>query len=152
MQLTALRDFRPAEIRANPILQVLPRGMRYSLATATSIDLFVCEVAAHSRLRVEVVAESSDPALPAAAIHNLPAFGVAKTLRRARFIADLARGIDPSAIVVQQHLPSAAAVARSCARPSFCKSIISCGHRGARDGRARFRNGVIRARSIRSPA
>lgn len=84
--------------------------MRYSLATATSIDLFVCEVAAHSRLRVEVVAESSDPALPAAAIHNLPAFGLAKTLRRARFIADLARGIDPSAIVVQQHLPSAAAV------------------------------------------
>jgi len=84
--------------------------MRYSIAAATSIDLFVCEVAAHSRFRVEIVAECGDPALPATAIHNLPAFGVANTLRRARFIADLARGLAPSAIVVQQHLPSASAV------------------------------------------
>ncbi|HEY1944656.1 MAG TPA: glycosyltransferase family 4 protein [Roseiarcus sp.] len=93
-----------------PILQVLPRGMRYSLAAATSIDLFVSEVAAHSRFRVEIVAESSRPALPAAAIHNLPAYGVANTMRRAHFIAGLARGLEPSAIVVQQHLPSASGV------------------------------------------
>lgn len=84
--------------------------MRYSLAAATSIDLFVCEVAAHSRFRVEIVAEMGEPALPAAAIHNLPAYGVANTLRRARFIAGLARGLAPSAIVVQQHLPSASGV------------------------------------------
>ena len=84
--------------------------MRYSLAAATSIDLFVCEVAAHSRFRVEIVAESGQPALPAAAIHNLPAYGVANTMRRARFIAGLARGLEPSAIVVQQHLPSASGV------------------------------------------
>lgn len=81
--------------------------MRYSLAAATSIDLFVCEVAAHSRFRVEVVAESASAALPAAAIHNLPAYGVASTLRRAHFVASLARSLEPSAIVVQQHLPSA---------------------------------------------
>ncbi len=84
--------------------------MRYSLAAATSIDLFVCEVAAYSRYRVEIVAESSKPALPAAAIHNLPAYGVANTMRRAHFIAGLARGLEPSAIVVQQHLPSASGV------------------------------------------
>ncbi|MGO4870473.1 MAG: glycosyltransferase family 4 protein [Roseiarcus sp.] len=84
--------------------------MRYSRAGATSIDLFVCEVVAHSRFRVEVVAESGDHALPAAAIHDLPSFAMANTLRRARFIADLAQRIEPSAIVVQQHLPSAAAV------------------------------------------
>jgi glycosyltransferase involved in cell wall biosynthesis len=84
--------------------------MCYSLAAATSIDLFVCEVAAHSRFRVEIVAETGQPALPAAAIHNLPAYGLANTLRRSRFIAGLARGLQPSAIVVQQHLPSASGV------------------------------------------
>ncbi len=84
--------------------------MRYSQASATSIDLFVCEVAAHSRFRVEIVAESGEPALPATAIHHLPAYGIANTMRRARFIAELARGLEPSAIVVQQHLPSASAV------------------------------------------
>lgn len=84
--------------------------MRYSLAAATSIDLFVCEVAAHSRFRVEIVAESAQPALPAAAIHHLPAYSLANTVRRARFIAGLARGLEPSAIVVQQHLPSASGV------------------------------------------
>jgi glycosyltransferase involved in cell wall biosynthesis len=81
--------------------------MRYSLAAATSIDLFVCEVAAHSRFRVEIVAETGPSALPAAAIHNLPVYGVANTLRRAHFVANLARTLEPSAIVVQQHLPSA---------------------------------------------
>ena len=54
--------------------------MCYSVAAATSIDLFVCEVAAHSRFRVEIVAETGLPALPAAAIHNLPAYGLANTL------------------------------------------------------------------------
>ena len=84
--------------------------MRYSLGAATSIDLFVCEVAAHSRFRVEIVAEAGSPALPAAAIHNLPVYRVANTLRRARFVANLARSVEPQAIVVQQHLPSAAAL------------------------------------------
>lgn len=91
--------------------------MRYSEASATSIDLFVCEVAAHSRFRVEIVAESGEPALPAAAIHDLPAFGVANTVRRARFVARLARGLHPSAIVVQQHLPSASEVSARTTAP-----------------------------------
>lgn len=89
--------------------------MHYSHAAATSIDLFVCEVTAHSRFRVEIVAELGDPALPASAIHNLPDFGVANTLRRARFVAALARALEPAVLVVQQHLPSAAAV-RALAR------------------------------------
>jgi len=103
--------------REAPILQVLPRGMRYSVAAATSIDLFVSEVAAHSRFRVEVVAETGAPSLAAAAIHNLPSYRLANTLRRARFIAALAQQMRPCAIVMQQHLPSAAAVRARVAAP-----------------------------------
>jgi len=95
---------------ARLILQVLPRGMRYGLAAATSIDLYVSEMAAHSRFRVEVVAECGDPPLPAAAVHVLPRFPFAETQRRARRIAALAHALSPSAVVVQQHLPSAAAL------------------------------------------
>ena len=110
MELDALRSWSSSRVGGRPILQVLPRGMRYSLGRATSIDLFVCELAAHSRFRVEIVAEAADPVLPAAAIHHLPAFGLANTLRRASFVAGLARGLEPAALIVQQHLPSAAAI------------------------------------------
>lgn len=87
--------------------------MRYSGVGATSIDLFVSEMAAHSRYRVEVIAECPREALPAGAVHELPAFAIANTLRRARVVAELARAIKPDCLLMQQHLPSAAA---ACAR------------------------------------
>jgi glycosyltransferase involved in cell wall biosynthesis len=107
-----LGTLQGAELRDEPrrILQVLPRGMRYSRTLATSVDLFVCELAAHSRFRVEVLAEAGENALPAAAVHELPRFALAKTLRRARLVAGLARELQPSLVIVQQHLPSAAAI------------------------------------------
>jgi glycosyltransferase involved in cell wall biosynthesis len=92
------------------ILQVLPRGMRYARAAATSIDLYVSEMATHSRFRVEVMAESDDRPLPAAAIHPLPRFAFAETERRSRVVAALVDSLRPAAVVVQQHLPSAAAL------------------------------------------
>lgn len=105
------------EAAACRILQVLPRGMRYGKAAATSIDLYVSEMAAHSRFRVEVVAECAGSPLPAAAVHVLPRFAYAETLRRARRIASLARTLSPSAVVVQQHLPSAAALTARIGAP-----------------------------------
>ncbi|MGA2491437.1 MAG: glycosyltransferase family 4 protein [Roseiarcus sp.] len=92
------------------ILQVLPRGMRYARTAATSIDLYVSEMATHSRFRVEVMAESSDRPLPATAIHALPRFAFAETQRRSRLVAALVDSLRPAAVVVQQHLPSAAAL------------------------------------------
>jgi glycosyltransferase involved in cell wall biosynthesis len=119
--------------------------MSYSLAAATSIDLFVCEVAAHSRFRVEIVAEARLPALPAAAIHNLPAYGVANTLRRARFIANLARGLEPSAIIIQQHLPSASSVRALTQAP-----IILQKHNFLRlPRRAKWARDISQARRVR---
>jgi len=84
--------------------------MRYGAAAATSIDLYVSEMAAHSRFHVEVVAECGDPPLPAAEVHVLPQFAFAQTQRRARRIAALTDSLSPAAVVVQQHLPSAAAL------------------------------------------
>ena len=92
------------------ILQVLPRGMRYAQGAATSIDLYVSEMAAHSRFRVEVIAELSDRPLPAAAVYALPRFAFAETQRRSRRVAALVESLRPAAVVVQQHLPSAAAL------------------------------------------
>ena len=92
------------------ILQVLPRGMRYARSAATSIDLYVSEMAAHSRFRVEVMAECDGSPLPAAAVHVLPRFAFAETQRRSRRIAALVESLRPAAVVVQQHLPSAAAL------------------------------------------
>ena len=100
-----------------PVLQVLPRGMRYSIASATSIDLFVSEVVAHSSLRMEVVAESCKEPLAAPAVHDLPDFRFANTIRRAMSVAAIARRMKPVAIVVQQHLPSAAAIAARVKAP-----------------------------------
>ena len=98
------------EAAACAVLQVLPRGMRYTQSAATSIDLYVSEMAAHSRFRVEVVAELSDRPLPAAAVHALPRFAFAETQRRSRRVAALVESLRPAAVVVQQHLPSAAAL------------------------------------------
>jgi glycosyltransferase involved in cell wall biosynthesis len=105
------------EAAAWRILQVLPRGMRYTQSAATSIDLYVSEIAAHSRFRVEVMAESSDRPLPAAAFHALPRFAFAETQRRSRRVAALVESLRPAAVVVQQHLPSAAALRARIAAP-----------------------------------
>jgi len=85
--------------------------MNYSLRKASSIDLFVSEVAAASRLAIEIVAEADDPPLPAAKLHRLPRYPFAQTFFRARYVAALTEEIAPRLIVVQQHLPSAAAIA-----------------------------------------
>jgi glycosyltransferase involved in cell wall biosynthesis len=112
------------------ILQVLPRGMRYGRSAATSIDLYVSEMATHSRFRVEVVAECDGSPLPAAAVHGLPRFAFAETQRRARRIASLTNALSPSAVVVQQHLPSAATLAARIGAP-----VILQKHNFLRDSR-----------------
>jgi len=112
------------------ILQVLPRGMCYRRSAATSIDLYVSEMATHSRFRVEVVAECDGSPLPAAAVHALPRFAFAETQRRARRIAFLTQALSPAAVVVQQHLPSAAALTARVGAP-----IILQKHNFLRDSR-----------------
>ena len=85
--------------------------MRYSRAGATSIDLFVCEVVAHSRFRVEVVAECERSRFAGGGHSRSAEFRHRRTLGVAPASSRIWRkAIEPSAIVVQQHLPSAAAL------------------------------------------
>ena len=91
--------------------------MAYSSRAATSIDLFVSEIVAHSRFRNVVIAEFSEPRLAAERVVDLPLYGFANSLRRAGFVARAVREIDPAVLVVQQHLPTAAAIAARVSCP-----------------------------------
>ena len=100
------------------IWHVLPRGMRHDIVGATSIDLYVSEMAAKSRYPTRIYAHHGDEPLPAADLKRLPEFRIADTFRRARYIAREARGPDaPDVVIVQQHLPCAARIARSIDAP-----------------------------------
>jgi len=130
--------------RQRPLFHILPRGMTFSRDGASSIDLFVSEVAAHSRFPIEIVAEFRAPALPAKVLHPLPAYPFAEGSRRARFVAALARARDPRLLIVQQHLPSAAAIGRRVAQP-----ILLQRHNFLRPPRPGWLGGFARARHAR---
>ena len=106
-----------ATLARQVICHILPRGMRYSSNGATSIDLFVSEMAAHSRYRVEVIAEFAQAPLAAGALHPLPSYRFANSWRRARTIGRALAAINPAAVLVQQHLPSAAMVSARTQAP-----------------------------------
>lgn len=99
------------------VWHVLPRGMRFDRDNATSIDLFVSEVAAHSRFSTRIFAEHSGEPLPAADLIRLPQHRLADTFQRARFVARHAARERAALILVQQHLPCAAAIASRVSGP-----------------------------------
>ena len=99
------------------IWYVLPRGMRFDAERPTSIDLFVSEIVTNSTFDSTVYAEIGPTSLPSPRLEPLPSPVFASTLRRASWIAKAARRSKPELIVVQQHLPSAAAIARRVASP-----------------------------------
>jgi len=99
------------------LCHVLPRGMRYSYSTATSIDLFVSEMVQYSRQNNMVIAERAADPLPAPALVEMPSYKVARTLRRTRFIAEKIAKFEPDVVIVQQHLPSASLINRQVTRP-----------------------------------
>lgn len=96
---------------------VLPRGMRYNRADATSIDLFVSEMAENSRHSTTIFADYAGVPLPARELWHLPSHGFADTFRRATYVARQALRKKPDIVVVQQHLPAAGAIASLIAAP-----------------------------------
>ena len=94
--------------------------MRYDRSLPTSIDLFVSEIVARSRFQSTVLAEPTADPLAAPRLLPLPGSGFAATLRRAlavsRYVRSNERG-EPRLLVVQQHVPSAAAIARRARVP-----------------------------------
>jgi glycosyltransferase involved in cell wall biosynthesis len=96
------------------IFQVMPREMYFGPSRATSIDLCVRDLVEHSRYRhsTTIFAETAPDAFGGFHIEALPKAGRATTFTRANLVARAIRHQMPDLVVVQQHLPTAAAIAR----------------------------------------
>jgi glycosyltransferase involved in cell wall biosynthesis len=96
------------------IFQVMPRAMYFGPSRATSIDLCVRDLITHSRYRegTTVFAEETPDAYANFNLEPLPKAGRAATFTRARHVARAIRRAKPHVVIVQQHLPTAAAIAR----------------------------------------
>jgi glycosyltransferase involved in cell wall biosynthesis len=101
------------QLTAPKIFQVMPRGMYFGKSRATSIDLCVRDLMLASRRRQDalIYAEEVDDPFRDFAINPLPSSGKASSYHRAKFVAAQARRLKPDIIIVQQHLPTAAAIA-----------------------------------------
>jgi glycosyltransferase involved in cell wall biosynthesis len=100
-------------VSAPALFQVLPRKMYFGTAKATSIDLSIRDLCLASAYAASttIVAETVRDPFPGFNICAFPKAGRAVTLRRAHYVGCLARKLAPNLIVVQQHLPTAAAIA-----------------------------------------
>jgi glycosyltransferase involved in cell wall biosynthesis len=99
--------------RGPSIFQVMPRGMYFGPSRATSIDLCVRDLSLASAFcaSTTIFAEAVTDPFPGFAILDLPHALRAATFTRANYVGRLAKQLFPDVIVVQQHLPTAAAIA-----------------------------------------
>jgi len=95
------------------IFQVMPRGMNFGACRATPIDLCIRDLVAYSWFRgaTRIFAEDAEDHFSGFALDDLPKTKLFKTFRRANHVAAAARLVKPDVIIVQQHLPTAAAIA-----------------------------------------
>jgi len=107
------RDVRQPD-RPLSVFQVMPRNMYFGASRATSIDLCVRDLVASSRYRstTRILAEEIGDLFPGFSIEPLPLQARAATFARANHVARAAHRNPPDIIIVQQHLPTAAAIAR----------------------------------------
>jgi glycosyltransferase involved in cell wall biosynthesis len=107
------RDVRQPD-RPLSVFQVMPRNMYFGASRATSIDLCVRDLVASSRYRstTRILAEEIADLFPGFSIEPLPSQARAATFARANHVARAAHRDPPDIIIVQQHLPTAAAIAR----------------------------------------
>lgn len=105
------------------IFQVMPRNMHFGASGASSIDLCVRDLVSASRFRetTKIFAEKCEDYFPGFNLDWLPHAAYSSTAARARHIARVALREQPDVIIVQQHLPTAAAIARWL---PHCKVIL----------------------------
>ena len=98
------------------IFFVMPRQMYFGAAQATSIDLCVRDLIKASRFAIsaQVIAEAVEDEFEGVTVHPFPPSASSATRSRARYVASLAAEAKPDVIVVQQHLPTASAIASRC--------------------------------------
>ncbi len=106
-------QLRRSSQRPLSIFHVMPRGMYFGRSRATSIDLCVRDLVAASRFcgSTTILAEPVADAFEDVALLGLPSASRCVIFARANRVARFARMQRPDLIVVQQHLPTAAAIA-----------------------------------------
>ncbi len=111
-------DHRPSRRGGDQlhIFHVMPRGMYFGTSQATSIDLCARDLIRASRFAnsTHVFAEAIADAFEGVAVHAFPRATISATRSRAKHVADVAAARKPDIIIVQQHLPTASAIARRC--------------------------------------
>jgi glycosyltransferase involved in cell wall biosynthesis len=100
-------------VAAFSVFHVMPRDMHFGPTRATSIDLCVRDMVAASRFaaRTKIFADRLACPFRGFDLDYLPPATMAVTHARARHIVEKARHERPDIIVVQQHLPTASAIA-----------------------------------------
>lgn len=95
------------------VFQIMPRGMYFGASKATSIDLCVRDFVSFSQFQAStrIFAAKTDDLFDGFNIAYFPGTKHSATLARANYIAKAARRLRPDLIAVQQHLPTAAALA-----------------------------------------
>lgn len=108
---------------APTIFQIMPRKMYFGPSKATSIDLCVHDLVQASRFRSKttILAEEVDDPFHDFAVDCLPSTARNVTFARANHVVRKAYADTPDIIIVQQHLPTAVAIAR---RLSHAKVIL----------------------------
>ncbi len=96
------------------VFQVMPRNMYFGASRATSIDLCVRDLVCASRFQTatRIFAEQIDDSFSGFSVDHLPKTRRAATFARANHVARAALRDTPDLIIVQQHLPTAIAIAR----------------------------------------
>lgn len=98
------------------LFHVMPRAMYFGPSQATSIDLCVRDLIQASRFAksTQVFAEAVADAFEGVALHPFPPTAISATRSRAQYVAGHVGAGKPEIVIVQQHLPTAAAIARRC--------------------------------------
>jgi glycosyltransferase involved in cell wall biosynthesis len=117
------------------IVVLMPRNMHFGPSNATSIDLCVYDLVRSSRYRetTTVVCERNDTLFEDVSTLCFPDSAATSTRRKMRFVEALATQREIDLIVVQQHLPTAVALARRLPIPivfhthNFPKTLSGAG-------------------------
>src|SRR5687767_8368439 len=107
----ATRSDRQTANRALSLYHVMPREMYFGPSQATSIDLCVRDIVTASRYcsSTKIFAERIDCCFSGFDIDYFPPARMGLTYSRAGYVTKKARLERPDSIIVQQHLPTAAA-------------------------------------------
>ena len=117
------------------IVVLMPRNMHFGPSNATSIDLCVHDLVRSSRYRetTTVVCERNETLFADVSTLCFPDSAATSTRRKIRYVEVLATQRSIDLIVVQQHLPTAVALARKLSIPivfhthNFTKSLSGAG-------------------------